>query len=1117
MNRIILAAIIICAVTVTPQGAVAQESVATISSVAKVFSLQGSATIVRNGALLPVSEGFAIISGDEVRVGDPGRIAMELTDGSYVRLPSGSMMRFPEKGDSLNLLEGALQFFSHSEHHPEVITEHVTAAIRGTEFSVTTDKNQTAISMVSGSLDGVSPTGRAALAAGQGARFARNKPPELFTIISSEHSAQWSLFVPFLLSTEPGALPELGQKVVKSKDPCAPDNVQRGRMLVSGGDPEGGAALLESCVASYSSTPAHALATASLALVRLAQGDKTAAEGLSSRAILATPDSATARLARSFVLQERGDLEGALALIKGGATLNDDNLRAREAELQFMFGNVSAAKQLLEGIPDRSWYAEAIYGFVLLGDRSFDQAERAFKRAIQAEPGAALPHAGLGIVSFNKGELAEARKDFERATVLEPSRAMYRSYLAKDYFEDNNYAAANPEYERAIQLDPNDPTPYLYRSFMRVAENNLIGALDDLGKVRELSDKRDVYRSSFLLDQDSAVQAASIGRVYQQLGFKERGRVEAVTALTDNYQNASAHRLLSETQEDFFAADTILSERRMANLFAPLSINVVDSIGTGVSLNEYSQLLERDGWRTAVNSFYDSQNDTMKSGVLSAYKNENMVLGLSADGVGRNGITEDPRASAGNIGFSLQSQPSWSERFLLEGRGIITNESDSFESRNALNGHLSAAWLHHFSPTTTAILNSTYDRERAQRHLPINPSNPEAQDNYLVTTIFDNISETTNELLQSDKRDNRYETNVVNEAQLISDHGDVSSILTYRNTATDIDAYDQTSTQLEFADGSTLDIPLESAGPVNLNGNSVSYLGDLTIQDGLHLNFGGEFESIEFAQDPRLPPYIPNSLSQSLWSPKAGIVYKPDQTLIFRTGYGESLGKGTNTDLTSIEPTLIGGITQRYNDLPGTTAQTFGVGLDLHPRKSTFYGAEWTKRWLDLLQQDTEYDITIDFDTSVITRGVSAGDPYSTTSGQDFVSAYIYEVLSEHLVAGLDYRFAMQDIAGDDRYTTNDHRGKAFSRYFFTHGVFLQGSSTYRYQRENSYDQGGSNSDNAMLFGAGIGYRLPTRGGILLLDVQNIFGENIDINQASYFNEPVFSEPTVALTANFNF
>ena len=58
MNRIILAAIIICAVTVTPQGAVAQESVA------KVFSLQGSATIVRNGALLPVSEGFAIISGD---------------------------------------------------------------------------------------------------------------------------------------------------------------------------------------------------------------------------------------------------------------------------------------------------------------------------------------------------------------------------------------------------------------------------------------------------------------------------------------------------------------------------------------------------------------------------------------------------------------------------------------------------------------------------------------------------------------------------------------------------------------------------------------------------------------------------------------------------------------------------------------------------------------------------------------------------------------------------------------------------------------------------------------------------------------------------------------------
>jgi hypothetical protein len=53
--------------------------------------------------------------------------------------------------------------------------------------------------------------------------------------------------------------------------------------------------------------------------------------------------------------------------------------------------------------------------------------------------------------------------------------------------------------------------------------------------------------------------------------------------------------------------------------------------------------------------------------------------------------------------------------------------------------------------------------------------------------------------------------------------------------------------------------------------------------------------------------------------------------------------------------------------------------------------------------------------------------------------------------------------------------------------------------------------------GAGTGYRLPTRHGLILLDVQNIFGQDIALDQIKYFNEPVFNDPTVRLTANINF
>jgi hypothetical protein len=612
------------------------------------------------------------------------------------------------------------------------------------------------------------------------------------------------------------------------------------------------------------------------------------------------------------------------------------------------------------------------------------------------------------------------------------------------------------------------------------------------------------------------MQSASVGRVYQQLGFKERGRIEAVTAITGDYTNPTAHRLLSQTQEDLFAADTIASEQRISNLFSPLSVNVVDSIGTGVSLNEYSQLFERDGWRTAVNSFYGSQSDIAQSGVLSAYKNENIVFGLSADGAIGDGVSRPPRSSAGTLGFSFQGQPSWADRFLVEGRGIFTGNSDFDESVDAMNGHISAAYLHKFSPEVTGIIQSSYDREREAKHRSF------FEQSAFYSTIKDKEIESQLVSTLLDQRLRRYETNVVTEAQLIAKTGRVNSILTLRNNTTGIDSSER-STILEDDQG-ILDgagATLRSTGPVNLSGNSVSYLGDYSVIDPLHLQFGGEYESLEWASQDEAP-FSSNSTSKSLLSPKAGIVYTPSRKVTARVGYGESLGKASRTDLISIEPTLIGGITQRYNDLAGTKSRNLGVGLDLHPRDSTFLGAEWTRRWLDENRSSALSEYVFDYDRGLGYSAVVLGENYDVPINQDLLSVYGYEVLSRNLVGGVDYRFVRQDIdPSGDGSLTNDHRGQAFTRYFFASGLFLQGSATYRYQdRVNvalSGEAPSSGSDGAWLMGAGVGYRLPTRHGLILLDVQNIFGQDIALDQTTYFNEPVFSDPTVRLTANFNF
>ena len=1091
----------------------------------KIFSVQGDAYISRGGEKILVHEGVALLPGDIIVTGEPGRVAVELIDGSYVRIASSSRMTMPAEEKPLGLFGGAIHFLSHSEKHPVIETQTVTAAIRGTEFVISASGEHTKITMLSGSVEATSSQGKVHLGAGEGAAFNQDTTPKTFKLLQDDRSVQWSMFMPVILSGSDSATVTAVKKrlddgssnlsdALKALRPaarrnaCSIDGIAYSRLLISAGDPTGGIARLTACLDRNIPQGQAAVVRSALAYAYLGQGLYERSSILASEAYKLAPDDEYTRLVTSFVYQQQGRLEEALALVAGAQS---DVLIAREAELVFMFGRITDAKQLLDAVQEVSWYTETLRGFVALSDRDRKAALEFFKEASVKEPGAGLPQLGLGLVAISSGRLDEARAHFERATVLEPSRALYRSYLAKAYFEADRYQGASPEFDRAIELDPSDPTPHLYRSFMRVANNDLIGALDDISQARKLSDSRSVYRSKFLLDQDSAMQSASVGRVYQQLGFKERGRIEALTALSADYQNATAHRLLSQTQEDLFVADTIASEQRIANLFSPLSINVVDSIGTNVSLNEYSQLYERDGMRTATNTFFDSQDNFVKTGVLTAIKDENTVIGISADGAVRDGVSDKPRTSAGTFGFSLQSQPSWADRFLLEGKGIFTGSSDSDETTDSMNGSASAAYLHRFSPEVTGVVQSTYDRERVGFY------NRAYEDLFFSTVVIDGVEDTALINGLFDERTKRYETSVLNEAQLIAKTGRVNSIVTLRNISNDVDGYTRSEIfEDDFGELDGLGATLRSTGPVNLSGNSVSYLGTVSATNSLQIQLGGEFESLEWASQDT-PPLSSNSSSRSLWSPKAGIVYNAGDEFALRVGYGESLGKTTRTDLISLEPTHIGGINQRFNDLAGTRSRNFGLGLDIRPFASTYAGAEWTKRRLRENRSDALYEYIVDLDEGRGYGSVDLGENYNTPIGQDFLSTYIYHVFNRNTVGGIDYRFVKEDTNGLDPNMSRDHRAKIFGRYFLSGGLFMQGSAVYRYQSRLNSVVFGDGADGGWLMGAGVGYRLPTRQGLILLDVQNIFGQDIQLDQETYFNEPVFNDPTVRLAINFNF
>jgi tetratricopeptide (TPR) repeat protein len=1089
---------------------------------ATVFSLQGTATIERNGSSLQAVEAMVVTPGDEVIVGDPGRVALELPDGSYIRLAGGSRMRFPKAEKSVGLVAGAMHFFSHSEQHPTVVTEHVTAAIRGTEFTLKTDVNGTTVSMLSGFVEGQSSNGSASLSGGQGALFAKGKRPAVYALLQSDRSVQWSAFIP-LLEENDSDTPETRKALMlaaagktaaalemapTSRAGCGTSDLTRARILLTSGDVSVGRSLLQRCATTASDTNVRANAAAILSLVELSRGDSAAANANSQKAVELLPNSPQALFARSLALQDQGNLDEALAVVSSGST-DDLTLTARKAELLFMFGRVPEARHILENLPQRSWYSDAVLGFVLMGDRDFDRAEEAFLRAAQEQPAAGLPQVGLGIVEVNKGNLTKGREFFERATVLEPSRSTYRSYLAKSYFEADTYQPAEPEYERAIELDSNDPTPYLYRSFMRIAQNRPVDALHDLETARDLSDKRSVYRSKFLLDEDSAVQSASLSRVYRELGFEQRGRIEAITAIYDDYENASAHRLLSETQSLVFNATSSLSERRISDLFAPLSINVADSIGTSVSLNEYSSLLERDGWRTGVNAGYSSYDDTFVTGVISANKTGNLLTGLSATGVGTDGFIHDPRGDEGRVGISFQGQPTWADRFLVEARGTFLQDKQTDENNDVNSGTAAGSYLHRFSPDTTAVVQTSYRRGRDRISYPNNPSDIVIDDTN--GSFIDSFEVGTSD------RQADYETAIENEAQLIDKRGPVTSIITGRFSHYDSDLSDKAEVvedPSEILQPGTL---LRSQGSNGLNASSVSYLSTIDTTNSLKLNLGGEWSSVEFVSNDQ-PPYSTSSESNSKITPKAGILFQPSERMLLRTGYGEYLGRATQEALVSLEPTLIGGITQRYRDiLPGTQAKTWGSGIDLKPFQATYLGSEWNRRWLDQPLVESFYDITVDPTTGEGTLGQTSTQRVNGGIQQDFVSTYLYQVINNNFVVGSDYRYAMSTADQADDATLRDHLGKGFARYFFTNMFFVQTAANYRYQGRINNPVVPNGTSSGWTFDAALGYRLPTRQGVITAGVKNILGQNFDLVQYDYFNELTFNDPTVELAARFNF
>src|SRR5437867_284477 len=129
-------------------------------------------------------------------------------------------------------------------------------------------------------------------------------------------------------------------------------------------------------------------------------------------------------------------------------------------------------------------------------------------------------------------------------------------------------------------------------------DNRINPAVRELEKSLELNNNRRIYRSEFLLDQDRAVRAANLARIYADAGMTDVSVREAARAVTYDYANYSAHLFLAEsydalrdpTRFNLRYETPWFNELLLANLLSPVGGT---TLSQNISQQEYSRLFEQ--------------------------------------------------------------------------------------------------------------------------------------------------------------------------------------------------------------------------------------------------------------------------------------------------------------------------------------------------------------------------------------------------------------------------------------------------------------------------------------------------------------------------------------------
>jgi tetratricopeptide (TPR) repeat protein len=536
-----------------------------------VLSVKGQVTLYRSTE--SVGRGAAhepLMYGDRLVTGASSEATLQFADRTVGRVdeltelwiqPSGGnwggstnwegspyVIEIPRGGFYLLNREQAL--------NQSIWTPAASAEILGTEvvFRVNGDGTTHAV-MYEGQVRISNEWGEVVLGPMEESTATLGRAPSRLPLLEMVAPIQWTYYYPAVLDLDELALPEeslavlaeslkayrtgdLNVAVLKLPEgwnsPDEGDRVYRAALAMAAGQVE----KVEQLLQGNASLTAEALRR----LISAVQGQAGGVQSANGSASLA--------LAESYVAQSSLDLPGALEFARSATALNPHFAfaQARVAELEFGMGRVDPAREALDKarrISPRHAPSLALEGFMAMSQHRYLEARSWMDAALEIDGDYGDAWLGRGLLRVRHGDVVGGRQDLQVAVALQPTRSVTRSYLAKGYALEGDVARAENEIQRARELDFFDATSWLYGAMLKQQQSRFNEAIEDLELSKNLNERRAVFRSTHLLDQDLAMRGANLAAVYKDGGLLEWSAREAARGISYDYADGASHQFLA--------------------------------------------------------------------------------------------------------------------------------------------------------------------------------------------------------------------------------------------------------------------------------------------------------------------------------------------------------------------------------------------------------------------------------------------------------------------------------------------------------------------------------------------------------------------------------------------